>query len=319
MKVTLDLDKLLDEGKISREEHERLRQLGERSTAALAFNILVGFGVVAVSGATLALVPAPATAIVLGSLVSAGGIALLSAGLGQWRVLANICIVVGALLFGGGVIGLGEGSVGSFLAVAAAFAATGVLARSQLLTVLAVLALSSCLGARSGYFHATYFLGIEEPALTVTLFTLFSLAAYRLSRQLPLAYRDLALAASRTGVFLVNFGFWIGSLWGDSDGTGETVVSEGVFSAVWAAALVGAGIWAWRSGRRWLLNIAAVFGAIHLYTQWFETLGASPETLLVAGLLALAFALGLRALNTRLKRTGDSAATGGASQPAAED
>jgi hypothetical protein len=49
-----------------------------------------------------------------------------------------------------------------------------------------------------------------------------------------------------------------------------------------------------------LVNVVAVFGGIHFYTQWFERLGASAETVLIAGLLALGFAVGLRALNARL-------------------
>jgi hypothetical protein len=46
-----------------------------------------------------------------------------------------------------------------------------------------------------------------------------------------------------------------------------------------------------------LVNVAAVFAAIHFYTQWFERLDASALSVLIAGLLALGFAVGLRALN----------------------
>ncbi len=300
MKVTLDLDKLLEEGTISQAEYDKFSQLSARGTAALAFNVLVGFGVIAVSGATLALLPTPTTAIALGLVICAGGIALVYARHEQWMVLANICVVVGALLFGGGVINAGAGSVGSFLLVAAAFAATGIFARSSLLTVFAVLALSSSLGARADYFHATYFLGIQEPTLTVALFTIFSVAAYQLSKRLAPDYQGIAIAASRTGVFLVNFGFWIGSLWGDRKVGGETVIPDWLFASLWAIALIAGGVWAWKRNRRWLVNVVAVFGGIHFYTQWFERLGASAETVLIAGLLALGFALGLRALNARL-------------------
>jgi len=302
MKVTIDLDKLLEEGKISQAEYDKFTQFSARGTAALAFNILVGFGVIAVSGATLALLPTPTTAIALGLVICAAGIALVYARYEQWMVLANICVVVGAVLFGGGIIKAGEGSVGSFLLVAAAFAGAGVLARSWLLTVLAVLALSSCLGARTGYLHATYFLGIQEPTLTVLLFTIFSIGTYQLSKRLAADYQGIAIAASRTGVFLVNFGFWIGSLWGDRKQGGEIVIADWVFAGLWAIALIAAGVWAWKRNRRWLVNVVAVFGGIHFYTQWFERLGASAETVLIAGLLALGFAIGLRALNARLGR-----------------
>ena len=49
MKVTLDLSKLLEDGKITREEHDRLAALGATGTGSLAFNILNAFGVVAVA------------------------------------------------------------------------------------------------------------------------------------------------------------------------------------------------------------------------------------------------------------------------------
>ncbi len=42
-----------------------------------------------------------------------------------------------------------------------------------------------------------------------------------------------------------------------------------------------------------MLNLAAVFGAIHFYTQWFEKLGATPLSVLVAGMTTLALAIGI--------------------------
>lgn len=302
MKVAIDLDKLLEDGTIIRAEYDKFSQFAARGTASLAFNILVSFGVIAVSGAALALLPTPTTSIALGLVVCAAGIALVHARYEQWMVLANICVVVGALLFGGGIITAAKGSLGSFFLIAAAFAGAGVFARSSLLVVLAVLALSSCLGARTGYLHATYFLGIQEPTLTVALFTIFSIGAYQLSKRLAADYQGIAIAATRTGVFLVNFGFWIGSLWGDRKQGGEIVIADWVFAGLWAIALIAAGVWAWKRNRRWLVNVVAVFAGIHFYTQWFERLGASAETVLIAGLLALGFAIGLRALNAKLGR-----------------
>ena len=69
-----------------------------------------------------------------------------------------------------------------------------------------------------------------------------------------------------------------------------------VFSIGWALALIAVAVWGVRVNRRWVVNVAAVFGAIHFYTQWFERLGATPLSVLLAGLLALGLALGLRAL-----------------------
>lgn len=302
MKVTIDLDELLEEGKIGQAEYDKFSEFSARGTASLAFNILVGFGVIAVSGSALALLPTTTTAIVLGLLICGAGIAALYLRYERWMVLSNISVVVGALLFGGGIVWAGEGSINSLLLVAAAFAAAGIFARSSLLTVLAVLALSACLGARTGFSDATYFLGIEEPTLTIALFTIFSIAAYQLSKRLAADFQGIAIAASRTGVFLVNFGFWIGSLWGERKEGGEILIADWVFAILWAIALIATGVLGWKRDRRWVVNVVAVFGAIHFYTQWFERLGASAETVLIAGLLALGFAVGLRALNVKLAR-----------------
>ncbi len=299
MKVTIDLDQLLLEGKITQAEYDKFYQFAARTTAALAFNILIGFGVIAVSGAAVALIPTPTTALSLGFIICGIGLTLIRLSYRQWVVLANICLLVGALLFASGVLGQLKGSLASFLIVAAIYALAGIFARSSLLAVLAVLALSSCLGASTDYFHATYFLGMEQPTFTVVLFTAFSIGIYQLAKRLNPDYQPMAIAASRTGVFLVNLGFWIGSLWGDDPERGVQV-PDWVFAAAWAIALLAAGVWAWRRNRRWLLNVVAVFGGIHFYTQWFERLGASPATVLVAGLLALTFAFALRTLNARL-------------------
>lgn len=301
MKVTLDLDKLLSEGKITAIEYAKFKELAAESTGSLAFNILIGFGVIAVGGAALALVPTSATAIILGLFVLITGLAVLRGSFEQWRVLANICILVGALMTGGGIILDFEGSLPSILSVTAIFTVASILARSTLLAVLATLILSACIGAKTGYFHASYFLVIEEPTVTVILFSVLAVALYQLSRRLTPEYEGIAVASARTSVFLVNFGFWVGSLWGERSDQRDIIISEAVFAVLWALALLATGIWSWRSNRRWVLNTVATFGGIHFYTQWFEHLGPSPGAVLVAGLLTLGFALALRTANGQMK------------------
>lgn len=302
MKVTLDLEQLLSAGKITEAEYQKLSHLAAKSTGSLAFNILIGFGVIAVSAAALALVPAPATAILIGLFALMAGLALLRSGWEQWRVLAHICILVGALMAGAGVIIELSGSLLAILAVTTIFALAAVVARSTLLAVLATLMLSASIGARSGYFHASYFLVIQEPAATVVLFSALAIALYQLSKILSAEYQPLAIASARAAVFLVNVGFWVGSLWGERSDTDQIIISDSIFALFWALALLATAIWSWRRNRRWVLNTVATFGGIHFYTQWFEYLGASPETVLVAGLLALGLAVGLRNLNKKMKQ-----------------
>ena len=97
----------------------------------------------------------------------------------------------------------------------------------------------------------------------MVLFTIFSIVVYQFSKNLEADYQGLAIAAARTGVFLVNFGFWIGSLWGDRKEEGEILVADWLFVILWAIALIVAGVWAWKRNRRWLVNVVAVFGATH--------------------------------------------------------
>jgi hypothetical protein len=302
MKVTLDLDRLLADGAISPEEYARLQGLAARSTTNLAFNLLVGFGIIAVSVASLALVPTSTTALILGALVGGGGGILHARGGSPWRLLAQMAVVIGVLLMAGGIVAVWGAGPESFLAVALLFALAGIRVHNPLLIVLSVLALGAALGARTGYFHAMYWLGIREPTLTILVFAALAGITEWITAFLPLTYHRLVRVGARTSVFLVNFGFWIGSLWGDEWATGSYRIPDGAFAVAWAIALLATGLWAWRHNRRGLLNVTAVFAAIHLYTQWFERLGAQPETVLLAGLMALGLALGLRALNTALAR-----------------
>ena len=307
MKVTLDLDRLLEDGQITPEEHARFSELASRDTASLALNILVAFGVIAVAGGAVALAASAVVSVGLGAAVGIAGIVLGRADGSRWRPLAVILLLIGALTFGGGVVALTEGSAAGFVLLCAAFGVSAVLAASGLLASLSALALLAASGGATGYSHAAYFLGIEQPLLTVVLFGLLGLGAHQLAGILPHETARLATIFSRTCLFIVNLGFWIGSLWGDPlsllrdplDLRAGTYVPDGFFAFVWAVGLVAAGVWATRHNLRWWVNLVAVFGAIHFYTQYFEHLGASPATVLAAGVVALALAASMLRYNQR--------------------
>lgn len=306
MKVVLDLSQLLEDGEITQAEADKLKRLSVKSTGSLAFNILIGFGVIAVAVGAILIVPNAATGIILGAIVLGFGLVLLHYSPVEWGVLANICVILGALGLGGGVVYMTEGSVWAFLGCAVGFAIGGVIAKSGLLIALAVIALSSVLGARTGYFHASYFLGIKEPTLTIIAFSLITLAAYQVSLFVSAVYERLALMAARVSILLVNFGFWIGSLWGDrleqlSGLFGGTTpkISHHVFVAGWALALVAFAVWALANDRRWVVNVCAVFGAIHFYTQFFEYLGPNPLAILLGGISALGIAIAIWQFNKK--------------------
>src|SRR6266480_2095137 len=262
MKVVLDIDKLLLDKDITESEYARLKALAAKDTGSLAFNILIGFGVIATAAGALALLRSAPASIVLGVALSLAG---------------------------------------------------GILARSSLLVAMAALALSATVGAATAYDHAMYGLVIRQPSVTVLLFGLLSWLAYRLSLRLATDYQRLAIIFARTSLFLVNLGFWVGSLWGDSlwrerdvwDFNSGTVVPSWVFVVGWAVGLIATGVWAVRVNRRWVVNLLAVFGAIHFYTQYFERLGASPSTILGSGLAALGIAVAIVRYNARFITLGE--------------
>lgn len=84
---------------------------------------------------------------------------------------------------------------------------------------------------------------------------------------------------------------------------GDLIVPDWLFAVLWAAALISTAVWAAKQNRRWVLNTMAAFGAIHFYTQWFERLGATPATVLIAGLLALGLAIGIWNFNRQLRES----------------
>ena len=66
--------------------------------------------------------------------------------------------------------------------------------------------------------HAVYMLTVNEPSITIAFFALLAGAAYLVSQQVGRVYTQLAIIFARVSLILVNFGFWIGSLWGDYPG-----------------------------------------------------------------------------------------------------
>jgi iron complex transport system permease protein len=319
MKITLDLSKLVEEGKLTPADAERLKALARHDTGSLGINILIGFGVIAVAAGAVTLLLTmfelkPLPVVIFGAAVLALGIALTLTRQASTELIAQILTVIGALSFAGALMVYDDASLRAAIAITIVLFASALVARSSLLMGLAVLSLGACLGARTSYRHAVYSLAIQEPTVTIVLFSALALAAYLISQRLKADYERLAITAARVSVVLVNFGFWIGSLWGDrlllgrhmvnpgsipSGGSWRTavVIPEMVFIVGWALALLAVGIWGARENRRWVVNVAAVFGGIHFYTQWFSLLGPTPLSVLGGGILILLTAMALYRYN----------------------
>lgn len=264
MKVTLNLTQLLQEGTISQQEHDKLASLSKTETKSHAFAIVLVVAAVSIVIGTVGLFPDFFTAIgeTLLDIFGARGL----------HAVAIVLSAAGALIAGSG-----------FLATVCALA---------ILTFLG--------NAGTFYSHAAYTVAIEEPGITVVVFSVLACVTYLTSRRLDPKHMRVAVIFSRACVFIVNVAFWIGSLWGDKYGILN--ISDLTFTVSWAVALIGVGLWGASQDKRWVVNTAAVFGSIHFYTQWFERLGATPGSLVTAGLIALGILYAFRSYNRRFSK-----------------
>ena len=334
MRVTIDIDKLLAQGRITREEYERIKSFATENTMHLSINVFISFGVVAAVLGTLLLVPDPKMALGLGL-----GLAILGM-TGQKQegdglaLLMTVMISVGTLLASGGILVLTDGSIGGHLLVASLCSVGGIVSKRKALLVVATLALSATIGAMAMYSHASYGLIIRQPFLTVLVFTILGWSMYYYSLSLSWDYQPLALTVARTSFILVNFGFWVGSLWGDdlwlwhthgSDDDDKWVFGYGqaipdlVFGITWALGIVAMGVWGAIHARGWVVNAAATFAGIHFYTQFFERLGASPKTLFGAGVVALVICVVLTNYNQKLDPTNPTSSADGENLSSSND
>ncbi len=307
--IRIDLEQLQKDGLIGPDLADAIAARAVPDTRAQMFiNLALILGALAVAAATIALVPNATTGLVL-AIAAIGGaeairrlkedesLKVLSAGLAlmgtlgfagwigwQWRdaeeVTAPALLVT--LVIGGG---------------AAWF-------RSAFLAGLSVAAFGGVFGTGTGYWHASYGLFVEQPVLTIGVFGLLAAGLYLARDRVATAWRGLLTVAARTAFFLVNFAFWVGTLWGETFGphwnpdgsqTWEawndslTRVPDLAFVLAWPAVLVAVLLKAKRGG--FVSMTSLVFLAIHAYTQYFERLGASPETLLLGGLSLVALAV----------------------------
>jgi len=306
MKHLVDVDALLAEGVISSETAEVLRTHALKDTGSTAINILLAFGAIAVAAGLVALTQSAGLSMVLGALFIAGGYVARSQMQALWGKLGSIWMVVGALVLAASIGYITDKPmIGSVLA-ALIFGGVAWVAGSRLLAALVPLALESAIGGSTGYWTACYEIVVREPTLTIVLFAVLALVGWLVVQNLKGLQEALALAFTRMSIILVNFGFWIGSLWGDSPGhiwrdpTSSDYeswlhpqVPALTFVVGWALALLAAGAWGAKNGRRFMVNTAATFGGIHLYTQWFERLGADPLSVMLAGVATIAIGLGL--------------------------
>jgi hypothetical protein len=296
MKITLDITRLLKEKKITPKEYNKLLKLSANDLNASSINILAAFGVLAVVAAVIALKPSLLLATFLSVLVLMIGFGVLLKYKKNWEMLGNVLLMTGSIGLASDLFRFFEGHLAVFFIISLMYLIMSFIANSSLLAALSVLAVSPLIGMGSGYDFASYFLFVEKPLVTILVFSLLAVISFFISTRVNPVKEKLAIVFCRTSLILVNLGFWVGSLGGDR--MLHINHSDVVFTVFWAVGILTAGIWATLKDRRYLVNLSAVFGAIHFYTQWFERLGAEPISVLSAGLIALVIAVALWKFNS---------------------
>lgn len=182
--------------------------------------------------------------------------------------------------------------------------------RDSFLAALTPIALSGAIGGGAAYWHASYAVWTEEAGLSALMFTVLATALLMLRDRVPDAYRNVTVLMARTSFFMLNFGFWIGSLWGDYVGDimlsadsgwearqawRETAlfIPPSVFTIGWAVFLLVAMAVGIRTRRRFLANTAVVFLCVHFYTQLHETLIFQPIGIVASGFILVGIGVGL--------------------------
>lgn len=251
------------------------------------------------------------------------------------RFVSGSVLLIGVImhLAGAGLTmeALGAGDImvalGMFYA-AAVIAGVGALLDVRLITALAIVPFAEMLNTSTGYFHASYFFYSKETTLSILQMSALIAAclwvAHRFADRVGRHAGMLAIMAFIVG----NLCFLVGSLWGDVIGeswwrtdyyaqhgydyeayrvaseafrAGTLEISEHVYSVVWALLLVICAGWAAHKNQRGLFNAAITFGAIHAYTQAFESFSDEPLAYVIGGLAAIPIAWGMWRLDARFR------------------
>lgn len=269
-----------------------------------------------------------------GVLVSGVAALLFVRGRDAFRFSAGSVALMGVMLHlaGLGLVLEDAGGPATFAAygyTALLIAAAGVLLDVRVVTALAIVPFAQMMDTGTAYFHAAYVFYSPEPTLTILQMGALIALCVWLGLCLEDRYGRHAGILAIMATVVANLAFLVASLWGDTVGASffhqpwdpEMTwqqrnaaraayeaqlfhISEHVFTVVWAVLLTGAAYWAATANRRGLFNTAITFGAIHGYTQVFETLSDEPLAWALAGLSAVPLAWGMWRLNEMLSARG---------------
>ncbi len=282
MKVTLDISKLLGEGKITQSEFDKLTLLSSQETTLLAVNIIIAFGILAVAGGIISLKTILLDGVALGLAAKLAGLWLIYNHQERWGALGNALFVIGSFSIANGLIQYYENNLLVFVFIAFFFIITGCIAKSSLLVMFSALSIAPLVHS-SQYrlqFHVSELVYCGTPLSKILVYGILSISAWLLASKLPPKFARLAVIFSRTSFIMMNFGFLTGSYWGDDS-------SKTILTFLWAAALITAVYWSIQNSDRFALNTVAAFGAALFYTQWLEVLWAHPFATISSGIIII--------------------------------
>jgi len=211
--------------------------------------------------------------------------------------------------------------------VAAAIFAVGMFIDVRFITALAIIPFAQMLDTGTFYFHAMYAFYSPETTLSIVQLAIAMAVCVAVAGVLTDRYRRHTHMFGIMAFIVANMCFLVGSLWGDVVGShiwgpgyrdysddyqsyrdavdafeaSTLVISEHVYSIVWAILLIAAAFWSAHTNRRGIFNAAMTFGAIHAYTQAFETFYDEPLAYVIGGLAAIPLAWGLWRLNDQFE------------------
>jgi hypothetical protein len=214
----------------------------EQSWAAPSLELLLLLGGLLVVGGALALLQSMLLLILLGLILTSCGSYFGLALNKKWELPGAILVLIGIALSAVGIVMLSKGNFAGFVLLTILFGLLALLLRDAFFAVPAVAAIAATVTAVAIQVPALPLLLDHLPSLMVLLFSVLSLGAYVASLQLPGEYARVARCFAGTSFVVVNLAFWVGSLTGDPGGER----TDGSPLAV----LAGLGV-EWRIGDGW--------------------------------------------------------------------
>lgn len=215
-----------------------------------------------------------------------------------------------------------------FLAyVAVVTAAAGALIDVRFVTALAIAPFAQMLDTSTAYYHAAYAFYSPESTLTILQMSVLVGACLYAAGKLTDRFARHTGILAIMAIVVANLAFLVGSLWGDHVGISLAegapvwengmdyadwramrnaweaqffLISEHVYSIVWAIVLAAGAFWTAMTNKRGLFNATMTFAAIHAYTQLFETMADEPLAWALGGLAAIPAAWGMWRFNQYL-------------------